>query len=134
VSGEALVLEPLGNEHAGDAAVDAGDRIRSRVCFRTADVGFGIQDLPLQVRRVDGVEVVEDELSHARAREVDRGRRAQTAEPDDEDARLREPSLSFDSNLRQHDLPAVTQRALLAHDAAPPSRAALTRSSPARSW
>ncbi|MCY1420342.1 hypothetical protein D9M71_359580 [compost metagenome] len=79
-----------------------------------------MHDLPLQVGQVDRIEIGQMQLTDAGRGQVQRHRRAETAEADDQRAPLFQAQLAIDIDLRQQDLPAVTQQFLVAqHDQRP---------------
>ncbi|MCY1406806.1 hypothetical protein D9M71_220860 [compost metagenome] len=69
--------------------------------------------LALQVGQVDGVEVGQVQLANPGGRQVQRDRRAEAAEPDDQRLALLEPQLAVDVDLCQQYLPAVAQQFLI---------------------
>src|SRR5690606_4384221 len=73
-----------------------------------------VDDLPLQIGQVDGVEVGQVQLADARGGQVQGHGRAETAEADDQRAAALEPELTFHVDLRQQYLPAVAQQFFVA--------------------
>ena len=57
-----------------DVGVELRERLLRRVDLAFADAVHVVQDLALEVRRVDDVHVDDAERAHARGREVERGR------------------------------------------------------------
>ena len=77
-----------------------------------------MDDLALQVRHLDRVVVDQHQRSNARSSEVERRRRPQTTEADDECRRIEQRLLARHVELRQHDLPAVAKQLVVVHVAA----------------
>ena len=84
-------LQPI----AGRFAASAGRRPRA------------VQNLPLQVARVDHVEVDEAERADAGRGQIERRRRAEPAGADAQHARRLELALTLDADLRHDQVPAV---------------------------
>src|SRR5207244_3324498 len=80
--------------HDVDAGVDLTKTLGRGLHFWPAHVRGPVRDLPLQVRQVDGVEVDDPQLPHARRGEVHRDRRAEPACADAQHARVEELVLS----------------------------------------
>jgi hypothetical protein len=76
-----------------------------------------MHDLPLQIGEVDRIVVADGERADARRGEIHSRRRAESSRADDEGARRSEFLLSFDADLRQQDMPAVTQELIVVHGA-----------------
>jgi hypothetical protein len=66
-----------------------------------------VDDLPLEVRLVDGVVVDDAERADAGSGEVERRGGAEAAGADQEDARLEEPQLAFLADFGDEEMPAV---------------------------
>jgi hypothetical protein len=69
--------------------------------------------LPLQVGEVDLVGIDQRETADAGRGEVERCRATQPARADDQRVRGAQLLLSFDPDLRQQDVPAVTEKLLV---------------------
>ena len=88
VGGERLVV---GDDlHVGIRPLQA---VEGRIDLQASDVRRLVQELPLQVREIDDVEVDDADRSHPGQRHVDRDRRAQAARADHEHSRV--PQLSL---------------------------------------
>ena len=79
----------LGDEHllVGDdvhVGVQGVDRLAGRLDLALADPVVGVEDLALEVRQVDDVEVDDADRADAGGREVERRRRAETAGADEQ--------------------------------------------------
>src|SRR4051794_38386219 len=90
-----------------DQRVDLPHRIARGLRLRPADVGLAMNDLPLQVRLVDDIEVDDTERADAGGREVHQRRRAQTARADDKDLRVLESLLPVHRDVGDDQVPAV---------------------------
>ena len=77
----------------------------------------GVDDLALQVGRVDDVGVDDPELADARGREVERRRRAEAAGADEEHARVEQLQLAGLADLRDEQVAAVARVLLRAERA-----------------
>jgi hypothetical protein len=75
--------------------------------LRPADVRRAVEDLPLQVAEIDGVEVDDPERAHTSRREVHRHRRSESAGTDAEDLRRLELALTVHADLRHDEMPRV---------------------------
>jgi len=78
-----------------------------RLELRTPDVGRAVENLPVQVRDVDAIEVDQTDASDPRRREIQRGRTAETSGADDQDRGLCQFFLAFGSYLGELDLAGV---------------------------
>ncbi len=76
------------------------------------DIGLRVENLALQVRTVDDVEIDQAQPPDSRRREVERSRRAQASHPDDEDAPRRQPLLAGDADLGERKMPGVAAQLL----------------------
>ena len=72
-----------------------------------------VNDLALQVGQVDGVEVRQMQLTDARRGQVQRNRRTETAEADDQHAAFFQSQLAVDVDVLQQNLPTVAQQFLI---------------------
>ena len=81
--------------------------------FRRADRISAVEDLALQVGKVDLVGIGEGQLADAACCEVEGGRTTQAARADDERARRAQAFLAFNADLRQQDVPAVAEELLV---------------------
>ena len=75
--------------------------------LRSADVGGAVDDLPLEVAEVDGVEVDEAERADAGRGEIERRRRSEPAGADAQHARRLQPPLPFLADFGQQQVTAV---------------------------
>ncbi len=58
-----------------------------------------VRDLSLQIRKIDGVVIGEHQMADAGGGEVQRNRRAESAESDDQHGRRKQPLLPLDVDL-----------------------------------
>src|SRR6476619_6009832 len=72
-----------------------------------ADSIVGVEDLALQVRQVDHVEVDDADRADAGGREVERRRGAETAGADEQRLRAEEPGLAGRADLGDQEMAAV---------------------------
>ena len=72
-----------------------------------------MNDLALQVGQIDRVEVRQMQLTDAGGRQIQRNRRAETAETDDQYAAFFESQLAVDVDVLQQNLPTVAQQFLI---------------------
>src|SRR5207237_8732643 len=105
--GEAL---PVGDDV--DVRVERLDRALRGVDLRRAERVERVRDLPLQVRLVDDVGVDDPERSDPGGGEIERRRGAETARPDQEDARVEHPQLARQTDLRNKQLARVADTPL----------------------
>ncbi len=75
--------------------------------LRSADVVRAVDDLPLQVADIHGVEVDDPDGADARRGQIQGRRRSQSARADAQDTRRLETPLPFFPHLRQEEMPAV---------------------------
>ncbi len=75
--------------------------------FGRADVRCAVQNLALQIRDVDRVEVHEPDRADARGGEIERRRRPEAARADDEHAPLAEALLPHFAELRKNQVAVV---------------------------
>ena len=92
-----------------EVGVDRPQLLRRRVELLPAHVGRRVEDLPLQVRVVDDVEVHEPERSHPGRGEVERERGSESARADAEHLRRLEPLLPLHAHLRHDEVARVAQ-------------------------
>src|SRR5205807_10444768 len=88
--------------------IELSQRRFRRIHRALSDGGRRMQYLPLQVRQLDLVRVDDAESADTGSREVESRRRAQAARTDDEHFGLTEPYLRFATEIRHHDLAAIT--------------------------
>ncbi len=72
------------------------------------DVRFRVENLALEIRPVDEVEIGQAEPADSRRRKIERRRRAQAAHSDDEDAPRRQALLARDPDLGQRQMARIT--------------------------
>ena len=104
--------QPLAERDDLDVGVQGFDRPARGVGLRLAERVGRVHDLALQVRLVDHVRVDDPELADAGRGQVERGRRAEAARADQQDARVEQPQLPFLADLRDQQVAAVAGRAL----------------------
>ena len=95
-----------------DVGVELRERLLGRVDLALTDAVEVVQDLALQVRRVDDVHVDDAERAHAGGREVQRGRRSEPARAEQQHLALEELLLAGLTDLGQEQV-AVVAVALL---------------------
>ena len=76
-----------------DIRIDVPQPVACRVDLRAADAGRSVEDLPLQVREIDDIELDEPERADARRRKIERHGRAQSARTDQQHTRFLERAL-----------------------------------------
>ena len=103
-------LQPRGKRDDFDVGVHFVERRACRCCLGCAYRPVAIEDLALQVRRVDLVAIGNGELADAACREVERSRAAQAPGADDQGVAGKEALLRFDAELLEQDVPAVAQQ------------------------
>ena len=97
-----------------DVRIDLVQRLARRLHFQAADIVGAVDDLPLQVGEVHGVEIDDPDGAHARRRQIEHQRRAQPARADAEHFRRLQPLLAFEVDLRQDQVAAVAQDLVVA--------------------
>jgi len=113
-----------------DLGVERGQTADGRIDLAQADTVRVMDDLALQVGQVDGVEIRQMQLADPGRRQVQRHRRAQAAEADDQGATVFQAQLAVDVDLFQQNLSAIAQQLLVAQHGRCPR---LMRSWPPRS-
>src|SRR5690606_14002404 len=91
-----------------DVRVHLRERVVRGVDLAPTDVAVAVEDLAREVRRVDDVEIIEQQPAHAGGREIKRGGRAEPAEPDDERARAAQARLPLGTEALEREMPCVT--------------------------
>ena len=104
---DVLRREALLEDLDGDVRVQRLDRPLGRVGLRLAETVGRVDDLALKVRLVDRVVVDDPERADAGGCEVERGRRAEPARADQEDARLEKLELPLLADLGDQEMAAV---------------------------
>ncbi len=90
-----------------DVGVEHRQRLLGRVDLAVADPVDVVQDLTLQVRRVDLVHVDDADRAHAGRGEVERRRRTEPAGTEQQHLGVEQLLLAFDADLRQQQVPLV---------------------------
>jgi hypothetical protein len=90
-----------------DQRIDLGDGLLGGQGLRLPDVGLTVDDLTLQVRLVDGVELDDAEGSDAGRGEVEQSGTAKTTSPDDQDLRVLQPFLPLHAHIGDDQVTAV---------------------------
>ena len=104
----------------GHLAVERVDELAGALDFRTAHVGLGVDDLPLEVRGLDHVRVDQVEGPDARGRQVGDHRRSQSAGAHDQDLGVLDPLLAGPADHVDRKVPGVAvlaARVAVAHRA-----------------
>ena len=114
--------------------VQLGDRDARRIDLGHPHPIGRVQDLPLQVRRVDDVVVDEPDRTDAGRRQVEPRRRAQPARAEAQHLRLQQLRLPRLTDLGQHGVARIAQALVRRHDERPVELqpGALPRREPAR--
>ena len=99
--------EPDVVAHDRDIGCQRGQGICRRIDLRTADIGGGVEGLPVQVGGVDGVVVDDRDGADARRRERGQDCAAEAARADRDDVGVRETFLRLDAETVQDALPGV---------------------------
>ena len=124
--------EPLLVGLHGHVGVERLERPLRRLGLGLAEPVGRVDDLALEVRRVDGVVVDDPERADAGGGEVERRRRAEPAGADQEDARVEQLQLALLADLRDQQVAAVAAALLVGRGrsaAASGSRSASSRCS-----
>ena len=90
-----------------DRRVHRRQPIARRIELPLADIGRAVDNLPVQVARVDDVEVDQTERADAGRRQVHRGGRTQSAGADAQHPRRLQLALPVDADLRHDQVAAV---------------------------
>ena len=85
----------------------ASSRSRADSSFDRPTSRRAVQDLALEVARVDGIEIDDADRSNAGRREIQGGGRSEPARADAEHATGFEPPLAVDTHFRKNQVPAV---------------------------
>ena len=92
----------------------ACSRLGRRVQLLAAYIAGGVDDLPLQVRKIHDVEIHDAQRADAGGSQVQRQRRAQPAGADAQHLRLLQLELALHANFRQDQMARVAQDLLIA--------------------
>jgi hypothetical protein len=93
-----------------DVGIEIADALARGLDLRAADVGRAVEDLAMEVREIDVVEVDEADPADARRGEIRRDGAAEASGADNEDGGGAEPVLPFESDLGERDLPGVASQ------------------------
>jgi len=74
-----------------------------------------MDDLPLQIGQVHHIEIADRQLADPTRRQIKRCRRTQAAGTDDERMAVDQLVLAFVTDLREKNVPAVTQELIVVH-------------------
>jgi hypothetical protein len=99
-----------------DVGVESGDRLPGAFRLLLADAVIGVEDLALEVRHVDDVEIDDSDRADAGRRQVEAGRRAQPARADEQDLRVEELRLALGPDLRDEEVAAVALLLVVGQD------------------
>ena len=88
---------------------------RGRLHLGQADAVGLVHDLALQIAQVDPVVVHQGEPPQAGGRQVERDRRTQAADADDQCMAVAQALLPLEAEFGQHDLAAVTEQGVVVH-------------------
>ena len=78
-----------------------------RIQLRTTNAAAAVQDLSLQVRDIDHVEVHQPQRANPGGRKIERRRRSESAGANNEHSRRFQSALSIDTDGGQCQMPAV---------------------------
>ena len=114
-------VDVVGDEHLlvghdGHVRIQRLDRLARRFDLALADPVVRVEDLALEVREVDNVEVDDPDRADAGRREVERGRAAETAGADQQRLRLEEAGLAGRADFGDQQVAAVALLLLAAED------------------
>ena len=87
--------------------VERGERLAGALDLLLADAVVGVDDLALEVREVDDVEVDDPDRPHACGREIQGGRRAEPARADQQHLRAEQLRLALRADLGDQQVAAV---------------------------
>lgn len=99
--------------HQLNLGVDRAEALERRVDLAHADTVGVMNDLALQIGQVDRVEIRQMQLTDTGRRQIQRDRRTEAAEADDQHAAVFELQLPIDVDVLQQNLPAVAQQFLI---------------------
>ena len=100
-------VEPLLVQHDLDVGVGLLDRLLGADRLRLPDVGLAVDDLALQVRLVDDVEVDDPERADPGGGQVEQRGRAEAAGADDQHLGVLQPLLAGHADVRDDQVPRV---------------------------
>ena len=92
------------NANLGIQIVEPG---ASRFELRGSDIGSAVENLPVQIRRVDLVEIDEADPAHPCRGEIDSDGTSQSSCPNDQDGGALELLLTFFADLRKDQMTCV---------------------------
>ena len=93
--------------HHGDVGVHVGQAFPGRIQLGASYVLGAMQNLSLQIRGIDLVEVDEAECADSRRGEVEREGRPEPSSPHQQDPRIPEAQLTLFAHLRQGQMPRI---------------------------
>ena len=82
-------------------------RARADCELGMADVGGAVQDLSLEIRHIDDVEVDKSDRADPRGGEIERCRRAEAARADEQHTRRLDPPLAVERHIGENQVAAV---------------------------
>ena len=85
--------------------IDPVDRFLRGFGLRSAHIWSCVQNLALQIRKIDRVEIENAEAANARGRQIHRDRRAQASRPNTENTCAANLLLPGQAHLRQDQMP-----------------------------
>ena len=91
----------------GNMGIDGAQRFRRRFDFCAADVRGGMDDLPVQVGRLDGVGIGKPDPADSGGGKVDRGGRTESPDSNQKDGGFLELLLPARADLGKDELAAV---------------------------
>ena len=112
---ELVALERVGECAHLDFRIEIADRLARRLDLVLTDVVVVMDDLALQIRELDDVEVAEHQMADAGGGQIHGHRRSQSAHADNQHARGQQLLLALASDLREQHVAAVTRFLLGRH-------------------
>jgi hypothetical protein len=96
-----------------DVWVDVAQPVARRFKFATSNILCSVKNLPLQIGKIDPVEIDKAKCSHTRCCQIQRGRRAQTTGANAQNTRCLESFLPLGSHFRHDEVPRIALQLLL---------------------
>lgn len=90
-----------------DLGIQIEDALARGIELLAPDVGRAVEDLPVQIREIDAIEVDEPDPADPRRREIGRNGAAEASGADDERGAGAESALAFGADLGKGDLAGV---------------------------
>ncbi|HEX8958560.1 MAG TPA: hypothetical protein VF770_01925 [Solirubrobacterales bacterium] len=107
-----LAIHPLGDRRQPDRRVERRKPFRRNLDLEAADVGLGVEGLPVEVAPLDPVAVDQQHLADPAAGQRPGGPAAEPADPEDDDARGFEARLALRRRRPRGDVAEVADLAI----------------------